>query len=710
MSTSSEQAGDQSTRPRAAAECQPLLAVADQDLFRKNAFRITGLPVDATPREASRHLDELKMAVELGNGFQKHTPAYPLPKPPGMDEIREAIQKLKDPEKRLIDEFFWFWPETFGESKSDPAIRAMTAGDSSKAIELWEARRKSGSNGIAARHNLAVVYHIISLEAEYSVGNGQSISADRLQRRVARWKSSVRKWGRLAGDEEMWQAVSDRIRQINEPALTTGFVRRLRASFPVALAAINAGVIKKLALAGSLDVAKEFVAYVREQGPDPQIFDQAAGQVLSTERNRLKSQIQQAMQNAKGNPAIGHREAESLVNNAIPLLELFDLFFGEAEHFQKEIFDEVASAAVSCLVEYQRKTGDNTTFVRVLERALPLADSVEVRKRIEENIQIGKSNLKNQEHESFYAMLKSIQESKDSPSARLAKFKRGVIPALVKVTGISGFSETHGFLSANTENFKELLDSAAIILRNISIDAWNQTEVVDLRPWYMRGMGGIRTDITRAPAPDKITAISANDLAIKFAQSPNLKRRLAEDKATLQQAGKPATVASEQRDASPNYGAGCLVVVAIFIVLGIIGSCNSTNSSTSSRSYMSPAPASSPPPVPSQTYAPSSYDSGNSDGNVYRVSSSVSSSLKREKAEIESDRTALEALETQIERLGRDIESDRLYLDRTSQHAVDAFNEKVERYNALNQKAKIANAAFNVRVDNYNARLRSNAR
>ena len=48
--------------------------------------------------------------------------------------------------------------------------------------------------------------------------------------------------------------------------------------------------------------------------------------------------------------------------------------------------------------------------------------------------------------------------------------------------------------------------------------------------------------------------------------------------------------------------------------------------------------------------------------------------------------------------MGREIERDRIYLDRTSQYAVDAFAQKVDRYNALNQEGQIANAAFNEKV------------
>ena len=102
-----------------------MIAASTKDLFRHNAFRITGLAVDATAREVIRHADKLKMLLELGQEPLAKNNAHPLDPPPTIDEIREAIQKIKDPEKRLIDEFVWFWPEEFGKSDSDPALQAL---------------------------------------------------------------------------------------------------------------------------------------------------------------------------------------------------------------------------------------------------------------------------------------------------------------------------------------------------------------------------------------------------------------------------------------------------------------------------------------------------------------------------------------------------------------------------------------------------------
>jgi multidrug resistance efflux pump len=92
------------------------------------------------------------------------------------------------------------------------------------------------------------------------------------------------------------------------------------------------------------------------------------------------------------------------------------------------------------------------------------------------------------------------------------------------------------------------------------------------------------------------------------------------------------------------------------------------------------------------------------------VPSYASSQLDREKTAIEADRAVLKQLDDQLDSLGRQIELERTYLDKTSQYAVDTFNAKVDRYNELSRQDKAATAAFNVRVDNYNAKLKTYSR
>lgn len=230
----------------------------------------------------------------------------------------------------------------------------------------------------------------------------------------------------------------------------------------------------------------------------------------------------------------------------------------------------------------------------------------------------------------------------------------------------------------------DLHDSVAIVLRGISLDAWNNAR--DLR-----------------------TAVEAHRLAWQYAYDPDLRKRLSEDESALDSVQMQMATAKQ---ASRSKVIGWLAIVGFFVVAGIIGSFNSTNNSSNSNSYMPPsapsAPSFTPPASSTSAYSPTvNGNDVNSGGNVYSVPDSISSTLDKEKAEIETERIALQSLDGQVEQLGREIENDRLTLDTTSQYAVDTFNTKVDRYNALVQKDKETTAAFNQRVDNYNEQLRS---
>jgi hypothetical protein len=66
---------------RVAEERPPLISAAHLNIYRENAFRITGLPVDATPKEIIRHADKLKMMEELGRGQDANGSAFALDPP-----------------------------------------------------------------------------------------------------------------------------------------------------------------------------------------------------------------------------------------------------------------------------------------------------------------------------------------------------------------------------------------------------------------------------------------------------------------------------------------------------------------------------------------------------------------------------------------------------------------------------------------------------
>jgi hypothetical protein len=285
-------------------------------------------------------------------------------------------------------------------------------------------------------------------------------------------------------------------------------------------------------------------------------------------------------------------------------------------------------------------------------------------------------------------------------------------------------------------------DAAAIVLRGISLDAWNKHH-------------------------DMNTALAANQRAIQYAVSEALKQRLAEEELTLRLlrplAGlTPISSAPSLRTVNGTgftlYGCtdtdvatGSYLTTYYFVVVGIpifpisryrvtrtgdlyrffgkaplrpsdkwhraisiglivssiiyVSLCGCTSTS-SNRTYYAPSPSWSTSPYS----LPHTSDGGTLARNPYRVPTSVSTTLMNEKLKIELERVTLDALEATIQVLEREIERDRLYVDRTSQYAIAEFNGKVARYNALVQQAQAANAALRAKVSNYNAALQRYAR
>ena len=488
---------------RSSGECRPLLDAATKSLFRKNAFRITGLRVDATSREVTRHVDKLKLMEELGQGQNAHTGVFALKPPPSLDEIRDALQKLKDPEQRLIDEFFWFWPEDFSLKEPDEGILAVQRGAADQAVAFWSPREETPTNGVVAQHNLAVLYHLCAVEWESHAIHAEPDETRRRQTEQY-WKGSLRRWEALLADDHFWKILASRIRQIGDARLKTDFAPRMRVSLPDALNRVNVELALAYAAAGKLDQARRHVRFIRETHRGWASVETAAKAALAPATARLKHHIQQAKEVAETNPAKAQDATNTLISQAQPLLDIFDLIFGEQEHSEKDLLDEAATACVNCSVAYQRKTGDNATFLSLLERTLPLADSVEARRRIEGNIGIAKGNL-------AYANLKAIQDTPAHPKSKLQRLRAEVLPLL---------EDLKKRLGASSESVTQLSDSVAIALRGISIEAYNNHQ-------------------------DFTTALDAIQSAQTHAQDPELKRKISEDLAIVRQAASPQYTVAE---------------------------------------------------------------------------------------------------------------------------------------------------------------------
>jgi hypothetical protein len=560
------QAGAKAMSNYQVSDCSALIDACALNLYEKNIFRITGLPVDATAKEVARQAQKLQMMEEMGGAL---TPAaFPLNPPPSTEQIREALARMKEPEHRLVDEFFWYWPETFGESRSDPAILALLAGEGQKAVDIWVERENEGS--VTATHNLAVMFHMFAVDwTNHHVKNqlvlshqgtqdspwappksrGAILENGRDEKIKGYWKDAFDRWEQLADSDDLWDVVKGRVRSLEDEALTTGFVRRMRNVLPQAFDKINAEAALKFAELEQVDWATFHVDFMRQTHQGLDDVTSTAELVLAPTKKRVEQRLSSAQNDSTTHPENGTQIAMELIGHCKPLMALFDMFHGSESHQRAELFDEVAKTVADVLIAYQCATGDDKTFVEILQHGLEFATGSQIRERMINNIAIGQGNLAAKQLEPFFNSMKLITEGNIVPSEKVQQIRDKILPQLPALATQFG---------STSPVYHEVMDSVAIALRSIAIDSHNSRSDFD-------------------------TAEQAIQMASKLACSADLKKRIASNATEMTLSRCAYELAQIGRTKKPRFSPEFRQLLgllsALFIVLpcaGILGALGET--------------------------------------------------------------------------------------------------------------------------------------
>lgn len=368
-----------------------LMEAAQPDVYRSNAFRISGLPIDATTRDISRQVDKIKMTEKYGGVTLKTGGPFPLDPPPDADNIREALQRLRNPERRLIDEFFWFWPHTIGQSTSDNALQALARNDINTAKELWVNYEMMSSEANVSMHNLAVVSHLLALDFEFD-GDSKSLNEKDAKMRDYYWLESFKRWKILLDHEGFWSRLVARVRQLDDPRLTTGTVRRIRETLPVALLFINASSAVKAAETGNNSNAKRHLKIIQESGFDNVVIENALLKAVEPIRNRIKTICKSADEDGDQNPKKAHHVARKVIDQTKQLLSILDLVLSSDNPIREGAHDEVALSVLTNLITYGNETSKWEKPFELVKEALKIAISESARSRIQMNYDTIKIN------------------------------------------------------------------------------------------------------------------------------------------------------------------------------------------------------------------------------------------------------------------------------------------------------------------------------
>jgi hypothetical protein len=362
----------------------PLLAAAQPELFRLNAFRILGLPVEATERAIKREADEAQMRIEYGDGEEvRKAGPLPLNPPPDIDVINEAVHRLRDPEQRLIHEFFWFWPWRPGEGNNDPALAALAQEDLKLATKVWYERIQNDDAQGIALHNIAVFYQVYALDMEF-MPELKPLSEERRKLQAAYWKEALVRWRMLVKDDRFWRRLEERIREIDDPRLAPETARQIRRSLPAALPLINAQLAVRAILQGEAKETERQQRLMRETGFEEQVIEESLRRALRPLIEQIRTLCEAAEPEAESNPGGADEVMRRLLQQAEALLDALAGLLPADDPLPVQMRDEVGASALNCLVPFGQQRDNWQSALELLDLIRPYAHSSSVRDRMDD--------------------------------------------------------------------------------------------------------------------------------------------------------------------------------------------------------------------------------------------------------------------------------------------------------------------------------------
>jgi hypothetical protein len=404
--------------------CEILMQAAAPDIYRINAFRISGLNVNASTREISNQIQKNQMLEKYGGKLDNHKSPFPIEPPPDVDKLRQALHRLRDPETRIIDEFFWFWPHSIDNAIKDNALEALSRNDIKSAEKLWINYEATLTESNVSRHNLAVLSHLLALDIEL---NGASLKEEDIKNRDKYWKNTYKRWKLLLEHEGFWSRLTARVRQIDDPRLTTGFVKRLRESLPYAILQINAFLALKAAEAGNKSETSRQISLMNNSGFGKEDVSTVLKDVVSPLRNRIKITCKSYSDEEYPDPKMELAACNKLLEQTMPILNTIHSLLPDDNTIKEGAFDEVALTGVSMAISYANATEDWESVIPVFEELKKIVIGESASNRVERNYEIFKNNI---EYDRLYNTCFFCKKNKADVSAVIEKPMHGEVQRL----------------------------------------------------------------------------------------------------------------------------------------------------------------------------------------------------------------------------------------------------------------------------------------
>lgn len=314
------------------------IGLARMDLYRKNAFRVTELPVDVALSEIERQTSEVKIMERLGCNLHHSNGPLPLEPAPDTEAILEGLCRIQEPEQRMIDEFFWFWP--LEHSRTDRGLDALAKGDAGRACEIW--RERSFSDGdIISVHNLAVLFHTMALDLEHFFYSGVLVEEQR-QIRDNHWQEAFKLWKSFLDKERFWSHMDQRGRELGGFRWAEEDIERFKKSLPLMILLINSQIASMAAERGDISEAMRHKTLMQDSGFEEDMVSRALALAVQPIREKIKMFCSDADMAWAGRTVDKKLITQRLIEQTGPRLAIVDCLL-PGYPLRDEIYKEVNS-------------------------------------------------------------------------------------------------------------------------------------------------------------------------------------------------------------------------------------------------------------------------------------------------------------------------------------------------------------------------------
>ncbi|MDO8657592.1 MAG: hypothetical protein Q7K55_02530 [Candidatus Levybacteria bacterium] len=158
------------------------------DPILSNSYNILGLDNSSSEKEILRRSKEIINLIKIDETPEYDADVGEVKSLRTEQRVKESVQNLSDPKKRIKEYFFWF---DIQNSTDEDAISNVRNKDYSEAIKIWKAGvEKSNSKNPFYEKNLALLYNLLLSLGEHN--------DDYLN-------ESLKLWGELLKSEKFWE-------------------------------------------------------------------------------------------------------------------------------------------------------------------------------------------------------------------------------------------------------------------------------------------------------------------------------------------------------------------------------------------------------------------------------------------------------------------------------------------------------------------------